>query len=268
MLLIMGRTLCSSDWHGSELGFKVLDYLQPDDTLYFLGDAQDRGDYGIKLMNKLLLDPRIVYIKGNHDEMMANAVVDLVDNSHSTFFEVHWFGNGGTHTWDSMIHMSNESKMWYVDKINDMPTEIIYHSPKGHDVILEHAGFSPFNIQTHEHNPLWDREHFDDKWFGERTYLDLDPNITYLVHGHTPVQYLTYDYNYNGKNITIDEAFIKAQRAFFQDCDVAEYCPKPEIIRYCEGHKFDIDMCTISSDRIALLDLDTFETIYFDAEEK
>ena len=41
---------------------------------------------------------------------------------------------------------------------------------------------------------------------------------------------------------------------------------KPEIIRYCSGHKFDVDMCTIASDRISLLDLDTFEVIYFDTD--
>lgn len=269
MLLIMGRILCSSDWHGcGDLGFKVLNYLQPDDTLYFLGDAQDRGPDGIKLMNKLILDPRVVYIKGNHDEMMANAVSDLTSLSYlgATYNAMHWFGNGGLRTWDSMKHMSDASKMWYVHKINYMPTEVLYHSPKGHDVILEHAGFTPFDIPCRQHDPLWDREHFEDKWFGNRTYLDLDPYTTYLVHGHTPVQYLTYDYNYNGKDIKIDEAFIKARTAFFQDRDTE--CPKPEVIRYCEGHKFDIDMCTIASNRIALLDLDTFETIYFDAEEK
>jgi len=264
----MGRTLCSSDWHGSELGFKVLDYLQPDDTLYFLGDAQDRGDYGIKLMNKLLLDPRIVYIKGNHDEMMANAIVDLVDHSHSTFFEVQWFGNGGIHTWDSMIHMSNESKMWYVNKINDMPTEVIYTSPAGYTVILEHAGFSPFVKTNRKHNPLWDRDHFYDEWFGRNDYKGLDPEKTYLMHGHTPVQYLNYDYGYRGQEVKKDKDFFKAKTSFIADIDVEDFCPKPEVIRYCDGHKFDIDMCTISSNRIALLDLDTFETIYFDAEEK
>ena len=43
-------------------------------------------------------------------------------------------------------------------------------------------------------------------------------------------------------------------------------CNKPNIIRYCDGHKFDIDMCTVVSGRIALLDLDTFEEIYIDGE--
>ena len=43
---------------------------------------------------------------------------------------------------------------------------------------------------------------------------------------------------------------------------------KPTIVRYCDGHKFDIDMGTIASDRIALLDLDTFEEYYFDKENK
>ena len=48
------------------------------------------------------------------------------------------------------------------------------------------------------------------------------------------------------------------------DVDIEDYCPKPEVIRYCDGHKFDIDMCTIASERIALIDLDTFEIKYFD----
>ena len=84
----------------------------------------------------------------------------------------------------------------------------------------------------------------------------------YLVHGHTPVQYLKFDYGYNGQ-----EPLSKEDLKFKRTWDLnAIY--KPEVIRYCDGHKFDIDMCTIVSGRIALLDLDTFEVIYFDEGEK
>ena len=39
------------------------------------------------------------------------------------------------------------------------------------------------------------------------------------------------------------------------------------IIPYCEGHKIDIDLGCFVSRQIALLDLDTFEPIYFRLEE-
>ena len=64
------------------------------------------------------------------------------------------------------------------------------------------------------------------------------------------------------------EKFI-AKRQFMQGIVMdGEEIIKPKIIRYCSGHKFDIDMCTISTNRVMLLDLDTFEEIYFDVQEE
>jgi len=53
------------------------------------------------------------------------------------------------------------------------------------------------------------------------------------VHGHTPVQYVMQDEKYE------------------------------EILKYCNNHKIDIDMGTYVSNITVLLDLDTFEPIYF-----
>jgi hypothetical protein len=88
-----------------------------------------------------------------------------------------------------------------------------------------------------------------------------DPNTIYLVHGHTPVQFLKYEFGYKGQPPKTKED-IKAAHDWLYGDDTL--CPKPTIIRYCDGHKFCIDMCTAVSNRIALLDLDTFEEIYFD----
>ena len=41
-----------------------------------------------------------------------------------------------------------------------------------------------------------------------------------------------------------------------------------EIRFYCDGHKIDIDIGCFASKQIALLDLDTFEPIYFKLEEE
>ena len=44
--------------------------------------------------------------------------------------------------------------------------------------------------------------------------------------------------------------------------------PTPEILTYCGGHKIDLDLCTIVTNRAALLDLDTFEVKYFEGKDE
>ena len=142
-------------------------------------------------------------------------------------------------------------------KIQLMPFLCHYTSKSGNGIILEHAGYTPDNLGEvlHlNHDPVWDRSHFYDNWTGTENM--------YLVHGHTPVQYLKFNYGYNGQ-----EPFTQEDLKFKRTWDLNSTY-KPEVIRYCDGHKFDIDMCTIVSGRIALLDLDTFEVIYFDEGEK
>lgn len=267
----MGRVFCSSDWHGCwDPAYKVIEYLKPDDKLYFLGDAIDRGEDGIKIFQMLINDPRVTFIKGNHEDMMARAIpfiyAEIEDPAESWFDTAriiqNWYNNGGLKTAQTFYDMTKKEVFAIRTIINKMPTECVYHSPKGHNVILEHAGYTPFNIPHRSHDPLWDREHFKDSWFGGYELSNLKPSNTYLVHGHTPVHYLKYEYGYNGKTSMTKEDMIEKRK--FMKGEPIKY--KPEIIRYCDGHKFCIDMCTVYSDRIALLDLDTFETIYFDKE--
>ena len=85
---------------------------------------------------------------------------------------------------------------------------------------------------------------------------------TYLVHGHTPVQYLKFKYGYKTM-----EPITKEERLHKHDWWKDKENTNPKIIRYCNGHKFCVDLCTIVSNRIGLLDLDTFEEIYFDTED-
>ena len=267
------KVYCSSDWHGcGEVARKVLDYLQPEDTLYYLGDVTDRGDDGFELLQKLMDRDKTFYILGNHDKMMADALPQVIKDIEESGYPKEWgyelwIQNGARHTLSKIDTVTIE-QLWKMKKFLDScPTELRYISPVGHTVIMEHAGYTPFDIPHRSHDPLWDREHFYDRWV---VGIGASEQVrdTYLIHGHTPVQYLKFMYGYNGKpDILTEEDFI-AKRQFMQDIIMdGEEIIKPEIIRYCSGHKFDVDMCTIASDRIALLDLDTFEVIYFDAED-
>jgi predicted phosphodiesterase len=265
----MGKIYASADWHGNWAASKqALDFLAEDDKLIYLGDCTDRGNYGIKLLKTLMADPRVTYIKGNHDELLEYAIEkDLWDNDlkyipHLSEYKIqefdinHWIVvNGGYKTYEALLKETEEEQKRILKYIQDMPLTITLTTKQG-KIILEHAGYTPGVTSMQRHDPLWDRTHFSHEWV---TSAD-----TYIVHGHTPVQYLKYDIGYNGENPLTEEEMLHRKHFFANK--PTDY--KPTILRYCHGHKFDLDMCTIYSDRVALLDLDTFEEYYFDGKDE
>ncbi len=75
-----GRTLAIGDIHGCSVALDVLlskMELTPDDTLVVLGDVVDRGPSTRKAIDRLFEIRQIcnlIFIKGNHEEMMLNAL--------------------------------------------------------------------------------------------------------------------------------------------------------------------------------------------------
>jgi len=257
----MGRVLATSDWHGCDFYQDILNTLAPDDTIYFLGDAIDRGDANIDTFNALYNDKRVTFIKGNHEDMLVAflTIEGLIQKEKETIL---W--NGTDKTLKEIAAIPAEKRPDFVKIITQMPEQLIYNSPRGHYVILEHAGFSPFAMPLYTHDPVWDRMHFRTKWDEGFNYRNkaLTPNNTYVVHGHTPVQVLRFEYGYIDKEpLLLSE--MEAKSNWYAE---SEHPYKPHIINYCNNHKFDIDMGTAFSKRVAFLDLDTFEEFYFDKE--
>ena len=255
----MGRVLATSDWHGCDFYQEVLNVLDEDDKIYFLGDAIDRGDAGIDTFHALYNDERVIFMKGNHEDMLAQFLTrkDLIESQKEIIVY-----NGTDKTLESINKIPQEQRLDYAKIINAMPERLIYHSPRGHAIVLEHAGFSPFSIPHRTHDPIWDRFHFQDEWDEGYKFEGLNPKKTYVVHGHTPVQLLRFNFGYiNKEPLLLSEL---KEKQYWDKEQVGSY--KPHILNYCYNHKFDIDMCTAVSNRIAFLDLDTFEEIYFDEE--
>lgn len=251
----MGQVYASADWHSQvHLGEQVLKWLQPDDTLYYIGDAVDRGTRGLEMLKMLLDDPRVIFIRGNHEQMMVEDFYYMEENKHRPWI---YFDESEDLTVNQLKELPHQERQYYIDAIASMPTSLTYHSPEGHKVYLEHAGYSPFIMPCRSHDPLWDRQHFNDTWG-----VGAEADNTYLVHGHTPVQFLRFEMGYRDmKPLTKGEMRIK-QNWKRNNCeDDTQY--RLNIIRYCDGHKFDIDMGTFFTQRIALLDLDNFNEIYF-----
>lgn len=205
-----------SDLHGrKDLWLKAnKEIFKEDDVIYFLGDAADRGPDGWKLIKLLLDDPRVIYIKGNHEDMLIRAIENPRNNL--SLLEM----NGGENTYIKYIYDAEENQKKYFSKLKELPLLIITQNDSGQIINLSHAGYTPVYNPT-EDDLLWDRSHIKHEWPEEENSI--------VIHGHTPVRYLIGD--------------------------------KYEITNYANGHKYNIDLEAFASNKLGVLNLDTFEKI-------
>lgn len=235
----MNKTYAFSDIHGMyDLWAQIRDYCDETDTIYFLGDACDRGNKGVLIITELLKDKRVKYLKGNHEDMLVTCLSEMIEGHFENY--AWWLQNGGESTWKVLEKLPLEVQLYFIRKLNELPKSAWYDSPKGHRVFLSHAG-TDLNYTEQELimkgrvDPyIWDRKHF---WSKHPENMD---NV-FQVHGHTPVQNLYLDFG--------------------------ESPSKVKVFRY-DDHKIDIDMGAFASGRVALIDLDDLDNIiYFDIKK-
>lgn len=226
-----------SDIHGHyKIYEKVKAMLKPEDKVYFLGDAGDRGPIegeSWKCIKAIYDDPQFIYLKGNHEDMLVNACEDYLDYG---MWSYRSYGlsarNGGIDTMDSWEFDPNR-KSW-VKKLKNLPTWDSF-TVNGRYFIVSHAGFTPWLredvdecVIPSDHELIWDREHYYDDW--EENEMD----DVIIVHGHTPIHHLSADINENWES-----------GAFW----------------YCDNHKVCIDSGGFFSGEFILLNLDTLEDV-------
>ena len=60
----MGRVFACSDLHGMMSLYKqIKDFLKPDDIVYFLGDASDRGEENWNTLKKIMMDQILTILR-------------------------------------------------------------------------------------------------------------------------------------------------------------------------------------------------------------
>lgn len=221
----MNKTYACADLHGMyDLWVQIRDFLDPTDTLYVLGDATDRGPNGWKILKELLENPQVRYIKGNHDQMMINCWREDFSDTYL------WFRNGGYTTYSQMELDGEHIINIYLTELDKKPYRNTYINKLGQTIYLSHAGFTPGVRLDDLHQYIWDRDHIYDE-------VSFEKDV-FVVHGHTPLKYL--DGIYGTPN---DERTI---------------------LWYAGGHKIDIDNGCFRTNKIGLLDLDTWETHSFE----
>ena len=193
-------TYVLSDVHGNKENFDSIMgkiNLQPEDTLYILGDMVDRYPYGIQLIQQVMEMPNVHMLLGNHEWMMmraldivytgfpeAEAITEPACESIIERFSL-WYRNQGKVTYDAWSRLSAEEKekvsvylsglpLSYEVNVNGRrfklvhaaPVELYRKYPTEFDNVIEFA--------------VWDR--------GLPGYWQ-DPDST-VIFGHTPTSYL------------------------------------------------------------------------------
>ena len=227
----MDKTFAVADLHGMYgLWRQIIENLDETDTLYVLGDAADRGLDGWKIICEALKDPRVIYIRGNHDQM-------LLDCWRSEWCDNYlWFCNGGYETYNGIF--TSENYELYLIQLAKTKLYHCYENKNGQKIHLSHAGFTLMENNEIPYNAdlLWDREHIDMNcvWWPKE-----NPN-DYVVHGHT---YCASKSRFSWVDIDLNESHT--------------------VGRYCYGHKICIDGRSFLTNKIAMLDLDSLEETVF-----
>lgn len=243
-------TYACSDLHGMLHFYKsIKEYLKPEDKVFYLGDAGDRGPHPWETIKAILDDPQFIYIKGNHEHMLIKVIEDYLYDGVPDYHDFHLLvSNGGESTYDEAIRDPNLRAAY--DKLYKLPLIKEYINTSNERIILSHAGFTPWKSEfyadddekkdivyerPHPKDLIWGRDHFLDEWTAE------DCVDCFIIHGHTPIPYLLDD---------IDPA-----------CLMGEI--EPGALWYDDGRKCCIDCGAVFTGYFVLLDLDTWDEHVF-----
>ena len=185
-----------SDLHGyMEIYKKVKAILNPEDIVYFLGDAGDRGPETWECIKTIMSDPQFIYIKGNHEDMLVDAATDYLQGD-ERWERKSWSlcaRNGGSRTleqWEADPYREE-----WLSRIRKLPTWDTYDTDD-RTYIFTHAGFTPWKNDCEEielptdEDMIWNRNH----WLDNPQESEIDTEVV-IVHGHTPIPYVAMDLN-------------------------------------------------------------------------
>ncbi len=224
-----------SDLHGMyNIYEQVCAMLTPEDIVYFLGDAGDRGYANWETIKAIYNNPQWVYLKGNHEDMMAQTLFEIQSKRPQTANNL-WMHNGGRETKEGWI--KDGADLSWAEKLQNLPLTADYTNKRGYTFHMSHAGYTCGNPrQMLEHELVWNRNHFFDYWHENKFPKDI------CIHGHTPLEYMQEEMQWHERSCDID-------------------LTTPIAFEYCDGHKIDIDNGVFYTGHTVLYDLDEMKAI-------
>lgn len=173
-----------SDIHGNRRRFDSVMAqidLQPEDTLYILGDVVDRYPFGIEILQKLMSMPNVKMLKGNHEVLFEYAA--------KTGRTQLWYWNGGEPTHDAFKKLEEEKQQEIIRFIENLPINIDIEV-NGIKYKLVHG--SPVEWYYEKHNKHGTASEYS-VWERVDPYDAIDREYV-TIFGHTPTQYYKSDH--------------------------------------------------------------------------
>lgn len=187
-----------SDIHGNSVKFNsVMDQikLQPEDTLYILGDVIDRHPDGIKILRKIMTMPNVKMLLGNHEHMMLEAIAKPYNLKNPEEYEEHdyklrvWYNNGGHETHSALKHLRKTTRAEIFEFLQTLPINLDIEVG-GKKYRLAHA--APIEMYKNYGSMRYKTEKEFAVWFRLRG-KELLPDDYTLIFGHTPTVYFQDD---------------------------------------------------------------------------
>lgn len=247
---MVGKRYAVSDLHGQyDLYLQIKEYINENDIVYALGDFGDRGPQPWRTLQAGLDDPQFVYLMGNHDYMLIQAIEEykgfinrwgednkwqLLHIPNGKTVLLNW--NGGLDTLHDWTMLEEDERDYYYNKLKRLPLEIrLAAEDVKHMIYLTHAGFTPLTWEYDKVEEfVWDRSHI---------YGDWSAKGNLLIHGHTPCSHLKGELNADSYDIS------------------------KGYLSYCGGSKICIDLGAHMTGETILLNIDTLEGKKFKVRE-
>lgn len=154
---------------------KMLDTIgfSASDTLYFIGDAADRGPSGVAIWLDTMKRDNVVFIRGNHEQLCLDAIGSgEIDESALKL----WFMNAGRATYEAMQSLSKSEYEQVLSFLMQTPLSLRVSVGKEKYYLVH--GFPAWN----DFEKLWKRPTARSK------YISLGSTA---VIGHTPTCFLS-----------------------------------------------------------------------------
>ena len=187
-----------SDIHGNRQRFdSIMEQiaLQPEDTLYVLGDVIDRYPDGIRILRQLMKMPNVKMLLGNHEYMMLDALYHHRDEPADDFAAQYqqerrlalWYRNSGNITHGYLKHLRKTVRAEIFAYLDALPLNISL-TVNETDYLLVHGGAV---CQYEERG--WRGPSFRDVrefavWSRYKAYEEGPPGKT-VIFGHTPTNH-------------------------------------------------------------------------------
>ncbi len=162
-----------------------------EDTLFFLGDAADRGPDGIEVIRDLMRRPNTVCLLGNHEDMFRRVACRLGKklpwSERGPFrrtFQNWTVRNGGRVTWDAYLKLPEQEQREILDWTDNLPW-CCNLKLGDRAFLLAHAGVGAYAPEKDlsectMFDFIWERMDYEKVYYRDRL----------LVTGHTPTAFI------------------------------------------------------------------------------